>query len=66
LASAHRVPLCGALCTPSIFLLGLADNGAAHTVAIDALTAFDVVHAHPLLMTKKHKRIILSEPSLEI
>jgi hypothetical protein len=49
-----------------LFLLGLADNGAAHTVAIDALTAFDVVHAHPLLMTKKHKRIILSEPSLEI
>ena len=27
----------------------LADNGAIHTVAINALTVFDVVHAHPLL-----------------
>jgi hypothetical protein len=26
----------------------LADNGAVHTVAINALTVFDVVHVHPL------------------
>jgi hypothetical protein len=25
----------------------VADNGAAHTIAINALTVFDVVHTHP-------------------
>ena len=29
--------------------VSLADNGSVHTVAINALTVFDVVHTHPLL-----------------
>jgi hypothetical protein len=36
----HKAPIASA---------SLADNGAVHTVAINALTVFDVVHAHPLL-----------------
>jgi hypothetical protein len=33
---------------PPIANASLADNGAVHTIAINTLTVFDVVHAHPV------------------
>jgi hypothetical protein len=37
----HKVPIACA---------SVADNGTVHAIAINALTAFDVVHAHPPLV----------------
>jgi hypothetical protein len=46
----HEAPIANASFT---------DNGSVHTVAINALTIFDVVYAHPLQLRYKGKKYAL-------